>query len=239
MNDRTGDILLVAGIFTAIFGWLKLRALPKGKVTIPSVTVTLPDGTKQTAYAPRQPAPVPPPAAPFSPSLVNDFFMPSMTPPQPTQAAAPRVGSFGWASFDEFAAKATELDVFARTLFGEARDQGRLGIEAVAAVIMNRVADRRFPNTAREVCLAYMQFSLWNEGERDLPNSKLALSVTDSNSAFRTCLEVASDALSGRLKDPTGGAHHYYNPKKATPRWASSAKSSKQIGDHIFLVGVP
>ncbi|MFN6941669.1 MAG: hypothetical protein ACK4OG_06685, partial [Parvibaculum sp.] len=34
MSDKAGDLLLIAGLFTAIFGWLKLRALPKGKVII-------------------------------------------------------------------------------------------------------------------------------------------------------------------------------------------------------------
>lgn len=87
MSDKAGDIVMIVGALVAAWGWLKLRASPKGKVTIPSVTMTLPDGTKQTTYAPPLSATVPPASAPFSPSLVNDFFMPSMS-PQPTQAAA-------------------------------------------------------------------------------------------------------------------------------------------------------
>lgn len=237
MSDRTGDILLIVGLFAAAYGWLKLRMLPKGRVEFGPITMIGDDG--KVIKVPPQPAPVPQPAAPFSPSLVSDFFMPSMS-PNAQAAQPPRVGSFGWASFDEFAAKATELDVLARTLFGEAAGEGRRGIEAVAAVIMNRVADRRFPNSARGVCLQDRQFSLWNVEYRNSDqNSLRALSVTDINVTFETCLDVAAAALAGKLKDPTGGAHHYYAPKKVTPRWASSAKSSVTIGNHIFLVGVP
>lgn len=175
-------------------------------------------------------------ALPFTADLVNSFF--SMG--QPAQAAAPRVGSFGWSNFDDFARSATELDVLARTLFGEAAGESRRGIEAVAAVVMNRVADRRWPNTARAVCLQNRQYSLWNVEYRDTDaNSLRALSVTDTNSAFKVCLAVAQDALAERLVDPTGGAHHYYNPRKASPAWAPAAKSSLTIGNHIFLVGVP
>lgn len=237
MSDKTGDILLIVGFFAAAYGWLKLRMLPKGRVELGPITMIGDDG--KVYHMPPQPAPVPQPSAPFSPSLVSDFFMPSMS-PNVQAAQPPRVGSFGWSNFDEFSAKATDLDVFARTLFGEAAGEGRRGIEAVAAVIMNRVADRRFPNSARAVCLAPSQFSMWNPSYRNSdPNSLRALSITDSNSTFKTCLEVASDALSGRLKDPTGGAHHYYAPKVVTPPWAASAKSSVTIGNHIFLVGVP
>lgn len=87
MTDRTGDILLIAGFLTAIYGWLRLRALPKGKVTIDSVTMILPDGTTQTTNAPAsQPAPSAPFTADFASSLFSSF-MPSMTPP--AQVAAP------------------------------------------------------------------------------------------------------------------------------------------------------
>lgn len=86
MSDRTGDILLIAGFLTAVYGWLKLRMLPKGKVTIDSVTMTLDDGTT-TTYTPPAAAQFTP-SAPFSPELVSSFFMPSMS-QQPTQAAAP------------------------------------------------------------------------------------------------------------------------------------------------------
>ncbi|MFN6941952.1 MAG: cell wall hydrolase [Parvibaculum sp.] len=181
-------------------------------------------------------------SAPFSPDLVSSFFMPSMS-PQPTQAAAPRVGSFGWASFDEFAAKATELDVFARTLLGEAGGEGRRGIEAVAAVVINRVNSRRHPNSVRVICLQPSQFSMWNPKYRESGNTRRALSETDSNSTFKMCLEIASDALAGRLKDPTGGATLYYAPAGMNPpgsaptTWNFSVlRKSAEIGGHIFYV---
>ncbi|MBX3495667.1 MAG: cell wall hydrolase [Parvibaculum sp.] len=236
MSDKSGDIFLVAGIFAIAWAWLRKRGAvaPSGQ----PLSAPPPVGGFSVAPGYENPFAVAPapqqPSAPVSPSLVSSFFGSTQQP------AAPAVGSFGWPNFTEFAGNATELDVLARTLFGEAASEARRGIEAVAAVIINRVADRRWPSTARGVCLQDRQFSLWNVEYRDSDqNSIRALSVTDANGTFRVCLDVAQDALSGRLADPTGGAHHYYAPKKANPPWKSAAKSSLTIGNHIFLIGVP
>ena len=57
-----------------------------------------------------------------------------------------------------------DIDIVARTLFGEARGEGPLGMRAVAHVIRNRVRDKRWRDTYAEVCLRSKQFSAWNRG---------------------------------------------------------------------------
>ena len=63
-------------------------------------------------------------------------------------------------------------EVLARTLYGEARGEGLPGIEAVACVILNRVAFAKargrywWGNTVSQVCLKPGQFSCWNAGDR-------------------------------------------------------------------------
>ena len=59
-----------------------------------------------------------------------------------------------------------DLMIMAKTIWGEARGEGRNGQVAVAWVIRNR-AERGgwFGNTIREVCLKDQQFSCWNNND--------------------------------------------------------------------------
>ena len=127
-----------------------------------------------------------------------------------------------------------ELDVLARTLWGEARGEGRSGIEAVAAVIMNRLATGRWGATAEAVCRARKQFSCWNP---DDPNRSKLERVDEGDAAFALCREVAAEALAGRLADPTGGATHYH-VRGLSPWWARGLGHCAAIGAHVFYRGV-
>jgi|GEM_PF-1301260 N-acetylmuramoyl-L-alanine amidase len=128
-----------------------------------------------------------------------------------------------------------DLDVLAKTLWGEARGEGLAGMNAVAAVIVNRVKSRRYPSTVKGVCLQPWQFSMWNE---DDPNGEHAMSMRPGDSAsYDQCLAVARAAIAGRVADPTGGALHYA-VSGLNPYWAADAKISAQIGRHTFYVGV-
>ena len=59
-----------------------------------------------------------------------------------------------------------DLDFLARTLWGEARGEDDQGKYAVAWIIMNRVDDRRWPNTVEGVCTekrgGYYAFTAWD-----------------------------------------------------------------------------
>ena len=135
-----------------------------------------------------------------------------------------------------------DQDIMARTIYGEARSEGRAGMEAVASVIMNRVRSRRFPSSAKAVCLQPYQFSAWNSNDPQRP-IMLALDPANPNALFAECLEVAGNALAGRLADSTNGADHYWAEYIATPYWAKPDVSPKlqhtaKIGRHIFVKGV-
>lgn len=227
----------MAGFFAIAWAWLRARA----------------KGAQQTIIVPSQPASGTPPlvggfsiapgvenpfapapqqqqAAPFAPSLVSSFFGSTQQP------AAPAVDP-------------VEKDYLARTCWGEARGEGKAGQRAVAAVILNRVADRRYPSTVQGVALQrrwverlqryIYQFSMWDPLDH---NEKLARAVTAADANFRSCLDVAEEALTGRLSDPTGGATMYYSPsamvpKGSLPGWNFSVlRQSATIGKHVFFV---
>jgi len=129
-----------------------------------------------------------------------------------------------------------EHDVLARTLWGEARGEGRAGMEAVACVILNRVriAEKKgsywWGNSVIEVCQKPYQFSCWN---KDNPNYRKLLAADEDDPWFVAAEAVAKLALDGNLTDITNGATHYH-AAGATPGWAYREKPVAVIGRHIF-----
>jgi N-acetylmuramoyl-L-alanine amidase len=114
-----------------------------------------------------------------------------------------------------------ELDLLARAIYGESRGEPYLGQIAVAAVIINRVLSRQFPNTFAQVIYQGGQFSAVSDGQ---------INLTPNQTAYR----AARDALNG--SDPTNGALYFYNPKTATRvSFFRGRRVITKIGDHVFI----
>ena len=117
-----------------------------------------------------------------------------------------------------------ETDILARTIYGEARGESISGMEAVASVVLNRVAfaKRRgrfwWGNSIAEVCRAPKQFSCWNRND---PNYRLI------------CKRIAGRAVAGLLEDKTNGATHYHT-RHVWPDWAKGKIPCAEIGRHFF-----
>jgi len=134
-----------------------------------------------------------------------------------------------------------DTEILARTIYGEARGEGIPGMEAVAAVIINRTlrAKRRggtywWGNTVGDVCTRRWQFSCWNTND---PNRNKLLSVTTQNRKYKTCTRIARRAIAGTLDDPTNGATHYH-AAGIFPVWARGRMFSAEIGRHQFYNNV-
>lgn len=111
--------------------------------------------------------------------------------------------------------------LLARAIYGEARGEPYIGQVAVAAVILNRVKDSRFPNTVSGVIYQKNAFTCVSDGQINLtPN--------------QTAIKAAKDALSGW--DPTNGCLYYYNPSTATSSWIWTREVRLKIGEHNFCV---
>jgi spore germination cell wall hydrolase CwlJ-like protein len=131
-----------------------------------------------------------------------------------------------------------DIDVMARTLWGEARGEGLLGMEAVANVIMNRVALSNekggywWGNSVTDVCQKPFQFSCWNTHD---PNRAQMLILDPSDKIFAAALDIAADAVYGTLKDATGGATSYYaNTMAKPPDWTNDMIQTCIIRHHTF-----
>ncbi|MCK5295497.1 MAG: cell wall hydrolase [Alphaproteobacteria bacterium] len=129
------------------------------------------------------------------------------------------------------------VDVLARTIYGEARGEGLVGMEAVALVIINRVkkAESRggrywWGSTVEEVCLKSWQFSCWNHND---PNRKKLEKIDSSNPVFCTCERIARRAIARMIEDKTFGATHYHN-KYVYPFWAQGLIPCAEIKNHLF-----
>jgi len=133
-----------------------------------------------------------------------------------------------------------EIVILGRTLYGEARGEPLRGMEAVAAVVTNRVRLARqrggywWGDDITRVCLKPWQFSCWNDGD---PNRHKIETVKPGNKTFQVCLRVAGRAVTGALEDPTGGATHYHT-LATNPPWARGRAPSAEIGGHLFYAGI-
>lgn len=142
----------------------------------------------------------------------------------------------------------SDIDTLARTIWAEARGEGVAGMEAVAAVIMNRcrlATDylRRKPEKKRHAlfgdgspesaCRVPWQFSAWN---LDDPNRDKLVSVTSKDPWFAHAIEIAKRAVKGELPDPTNQADHYCTEAVAPhTSWTAGRTPVAKIGRHLFF----
>lgn len=133
--------------------------------------------------------------------------------------------------------KELEVDVLARTLWGEARGEGSAGMQAVANVIVNRLRISEnhhkpywWGNTLIEICQKPFQFSCWNEGD---PNLDQLLAVDETNIHFMTAKRIARRAVYTQLDDMAEKATHYH-AAGIMPFWAHKKQPVTVIGRHIF-----
>lgn len=140
--------------------------------------------------------------------------------------------------------KLQDAYVVVATLWGEARGEGDVGMQAVLNVIMNR-AKNNF-NGAVGVALKPKQFSVWNgindpyQYANNLAAKARANKLKDADlKSYRQAIILVDKAMKGQLPDITGGATFYFNPKLANPSWAKKLKFLKRIGNHDFYGTLP
>lgn len=125
----------------------------------------------------------------------------------------------------------------ARTIYGEARGEGIPGMEAVGAVIQNRV--RRpswWGENLQTVCLKPSQFSCWNRGDA---NRNILLSEDFDNkdgktNVYKYCVMIAEEVINDTLPDITLGAHFYHTKNTNTIFEQRNIKPVYEYKNHVF-----
>jgi spore germination cell wall hydrolase CwlJ-like protein len=116
----------------------------------------------------------------------------------------------------------------ADTLYCEARGEGKIGMMAVADVIVNRVESNRWPNTVYEVTRQKYQFSCINDGK------KQTLKIDEDSEEYEMALYIADIVLKGKAPRITYATHYHTTDIK--PTWSKSKEITKLglIGNHVF-----
>ncbi len=122
------------------------------------------------------------------------------------------------------------LVCLARTVYWEAKGEGVAGMEAVASVVINRLAAEGFPATLCAVVMdgqekATCQFGWWCDGKSD---------TATEPEQYAMALDVARRALNQELDDRTEGAL-YFAAGGSRPEWTSSMVETLAVGDHVFF----
>ena len=165
------------------------------------------------------------PVSPPSPSM--SLASPLAPAPAPAPASAPATSWLGDIGKDLNA----EFQCLALNVYWEARSEASMGQFAVAAVTLNRVANKRFPGTVcgvvrqggakrRNRC----QFSWWCDGKSDIPTN---------NAAWQAAKSIAYTALFFDPPDPTDGAL-WYHADYVKPSWTRAMSHTATIGRHIY-----
>lgn len=112
-----------------------------------------------------------------------------------------------------------EILLLSKLVAGEARGESYEGQVAVAAVVINRVKDSRFPDTLEGVIYQKNAFSVVKNGR---------IQAEPTSSTYR----AAQDALYGY--DPTNKAIYFWNPDISTCSWINTLNPHLRIGNHVF-----
>ena len=138
----------------------------------------------------------------------------------------------------------TAFMCLALNTYHEAKNQSMIGQVATAQVVMNRVADSRFPNTVCEVVKQGPTRPSWEDPNKEYPirnrcqfswycDGKSDEPRRDSKE-WRKAQDYARIVLSGRIVlDVTEGATHYH-ATYVRPAWARTKTRTTRIESHIF-----
>ena len=112
-------------------------------------------------------------------------------------------------------------------VYHEARGEARAEQIAVSQVVLNRVADPRWPDTPCKVITQNQQFS-WNwDGRSD--------QIHDLGT-FRENIYAALLVYTGRTDDVAKGATHYYaHDIIGPPSWSKTMTVTSKLGGHTYL----
>lgn len=112
-----------------------------------------------------------------------------------------------------------QLNLLSKLIAAEARGESYEGQVAVAAVVLNRVQDERFPNSIEGVIYQKNAFSV-------VKNGYIYENATEES------YKAAKDALYGN--DPTNDAIYFWNPDISTCNWMNTLNPHLRIGNHVF-----
>ena len=127
-------------------------------------------------------------------------------------------------------------------LMHEARGEGTEGMQAVAAVVANRVLSSKYPNTICGVILQKNQFS-WTQDRAKVQHMINASASSSKRStmrytgedylAYQRAVSIASRGVTELSTAVPRGVMHYAH-KNVQNQWTRSMKVSQTVKNHVF-----
>lgn len=129
----------------------------------------------------------------------------------------------------------TELMCVAQNVYFEARGESIMDQIYVANVTMNRVKDKRWPDTPCEVVYQPYQFSWTNEKGKQKQIAKAVESSEYKQKLWTQIVESSALVMVGLINDQTNGANHYHR-RDVRPHWVNDYMVSPTMtaSVHIF-----
>ena len=152
---------------------------------------------------------------------------------------------------EEVIPQVKSVECLALNMYHEARGQGSAGLLGVSSVVLNRVRDKRFPNTICEVVYQGPTRESWKTRQTADPNDAVFYPVRDrcqfswycdgrsdepkEKKVYQRLLTIASSIVYNNISfiDITDGATHYH-ADYVRPSWAEVKTRTTRIGNHIF-----
>jgi len=118
-----------------------------------------------------------------------------------------------------------DLGCLAMNIYHEARGETEKGKLAVAAVTINRVKNKHYPDNVCDVVWQRKQFS-WTE-------LKHKYQLIKDKQAWINAMEIAQLFLDGGDWPGVGNATHYHSVT-VSPNWKDNDLLITQVGNHLF-----
>lgn len=120
----------------------------------------------------------------------------------------------------------SEVTCLARNIYFESRAEPEKGQVAVAYVVLNRMGDPRFPDTAcavvKEKTRGFCQFSWYCDGKSDIPTN---------HEAYERARRIALDVMHRRVENPIGNRIFFHATYVLQHK---SYRDEYRIGSHRF-----
>lgn len=132
-------------------------------------------------------------------------------------------GNSVWGS--KYVVTQSDYELLARLVSAEAQGESYDGQVAVAATVLRRMTDSRFPSTLSGII--YQVFDTYYYQYSPVENG------TINNPAVGSAYSAVDDALNGA--DPSYGANGFYNPSGTENTWVTEQPVTTVIGGHVFF----
>ena len=147
--------------------------------------------------------------------------------------------------------KSASIKCLALNMYHEARGQGSAGLLGVSSVVMNRVRDKRFPNTICGVIYQGPTRESWKTRQTSDPNDAKFYPIKNrcqfswycdgrsdepkDKKTYKRILTIAKSIVYNDINfiDITDGAT-FYHADYVKPAWAKVKTRTTRIGNHIF-----